>query len=585
MLLTRNEIPTGFPDNTYVSIDTEFFGQQKNKLHRPHGKFAILTICATPDFVYYITEPEKISLTLKTLDNCVWIMQNAKYDLTQLKPYTIIKPRTRLIDTMLIERILFNGYYDLFGLEHLVRRHLNEERPEKSYWQDWWQDHNELTPEAIEYSCQDASDQLKVWLEQKKLLTKTDMKIWREIDQPALWAVLDFQGFRIDPIAWKALAETNKEKVTEIDEDMPLFQNAKGDTKKLNPRSWQQTLKVLREKGFKDLKSTGEKSLRKAMRKYPNTDAVEIAKQILESRKYSTRASRYGDSFLENMAEIEELEEIENENGISLIYSDYQITGAKTGRMAASGGMHNIPIRDTKDFRKCFIARPGHKLVICDFDSQEARITGYLTQDKTLLDILKSGEKIYIVVAKKLSGKTVEKGHSEYSKAKSTFLGMDYGMTEYGLADREGMTKAEAIEYIEGFFTLFPGIEKWVNKQKQNKKVTYTVSGRKAWLNPYSGQCERNALNNPHQGTAADITKKALGYIHKNWQSGGSGMCDIPFGVVGVYHDEIVLDVPEEHAEWVRKYTEYWMVQAAEEICQGVPFKVDCSIADDWSEK
>lgn len=561
MLLTRNEIPTGYADNTYVSIDTEFFGQQKNKLHRPHGKFAILTVCATPDFVYYITEAEKISPTLKALDNCVWVMQNAKYDLTQLKPYTVIKPRTRLIDTMLIERILWNGYYDLFGLEHLVRRYLNEERPDKSYWQEWWQSHDQLTDEAIQYSCQDASDQLRVWLEQKKLLTKTDMKIWREVDQPALWAVLDFQGFRIDPVAWQALAETNKEKVTEINENISI-----------NPRSPKQVLAELRRLGFTGLQSTQEKYLNKAIRKYPKaTEAIALANEILSSRKFAKRVSTYGERFLDNM--------VEEENGLSLIYSDYQITGAETGRMSASGGMHNIPIRDTKDFRKCFIARPGHKLVICDFDSQEPRITGYLTQDETLLKILRTGKKIYIVVAKELSGQIVEKGHPEYSKAKSTFLGMDYGMSEYGLADREGITKAEAIDYIDRFFSLFPGVEKWVNKQRQNKKVTYTVSGRKAWLNPYSGQCERNALNNPHQGTAVDITKMSLGLIHRDWNF------DCPFGCVGVYHDEIVADVPEEIAPQVRDFMVERMVKVAEKVCIGVPFKVDWSIVDDWSEK
>lgn len=558
----QNDIPPIFVDNTYVSIDSEFFGMNGKKLHRPHGKFAVLTVCAVPDFVYYITLEDEIAPTLKRLDNCIWIMQNAKFDITQLRRYAPIPPRTRLIDTMLIERILWNGFYDLFGLEHMVRRYLNEERPEKDYWQKWFQDATQLTDDAIKYACQDADDQLRVWLEQKKILTKTDMKVWREIDQPALWAVLDFQGFRIDPEAWKALAETNKEKVEEINEDISI-----------NPRSPKQVLAQLKSLGFTRLQSTQEKYLKKAIRQYPKaTEAIELANQILNSRKFSKRVSTYGERFLDNMVEVE--------NDLHLIYTDYQITGAETGRMSASGGMHNIPIRDTKDFRKCFIARPGHKLVICDFDSQEARITGYLTQDKTLLDILKSGKKIYIVAAEKIFGKQgIKKGDPEYSKMKSTFLGMDYGMTEYGLADRENITKAEAIQLIEDFFGMFPGVEKWVNKQRQNKKITYTVSGRKAYLNPYSDQSERNALNNPHQGTAVDITKMSLGLIHRDWNFG------CPFGCVGVYHDEIVADVPEEIAAQVRDFMVERMVKVAERVCIGVPFKVDWSIADNWSEK
>jgi ribonuclease D len=254
----RNEIPPKFPNNTYIAIDTEHFRQQTGKLHRPHGKFAIMTFCTMPDFVWYITDPAEISIALKTLDNCVWVIQNAKYDLTQLKPYTVIPPRTRLIDTMLIERILWNGYYDSFSEDSMARRYLNIEMSDKDYWQKWFSEHDELTPGAIEYSCNDTNILIQIWNEQKKLLTKTDMKIWREIDQPALWAVLDFQGFRIDPEAWTNLAESNKEKVKEIDADIEI-----------NPRSNPQVLKLLRNLGFTNLQNTQEKSLQKAIRKYP----------------------------------------------------------------------------------------------------------------------------------------------------------------------------------------------------------------------------------------------------------------------------------------------------------------------------
>jgi DNA polymerase-1 len=273
---------------------------------------------------------------------------------------------------------------------------------------------------------------------------------------------------------------------------------------------------------------------------------------------------------------------VEVEDGLSLIYSDYQITGAETGRMSASGGMHNIPIRDTKDFRKCFIARPEHKLIIADFDSQEARITAYLTQDEYLIKILRSGKKIYIVAAEEIFGKKgIQKGDSEYSKMKSTFLGMDYGMSYYGLADRENISQDEAIKLIDEFFKLFPGIKTWIERQKQLTKTTYTVLSRKAYLNPYSDQCERNALNNPVQGTASDITKRSLGYIHKYWDVDYYGL----YGIVGVYHDEIVDDSHESVAQDVKDYISRLMVRAAEEICVGIPFKVDATIADNWSEK
>ena len=190
----RNEIPHQLPDNTYVAIDTEWFGMKEGKLHRPHGQFAIMTICAAPDFVYYITDVSLIPIVIKNIDNCIWIMQNAKFDITQLRRFANILPRTKLIDTMLIERILWNGYYNLFGLDSMVRRYLDEERPDKDFWQKWWQEHDQLTEEAIEYSCQDANDTVRVWSEQKKLLTKTDMKIWREVEMPGPFVGFGFPG-------------------------------------------------------------------------------------------------------------------------------------------------------------------------------------------------------------------------------------------------------------------------------------------------------------------------------------------------------------------------------------------------------
>jgi DNA polymerase-1 len=387
------------------------------------------------------------------------------------------------------------------------------------------------------------------------------MMLWKTIDLPALWAVLDFQGFRLDVEAWKQLAVANKERVSEIDEDLPL-----------NPRSPKQVLARL-QKVDKRITSTGVKQLQMFLHRHPHTEEAKLVEQILESRKFGKRASTYGESFLENM--------VEHVDGLDLVFSDYSINGAETSRMAASGGMHNIPIRDTKEFRKCFIARPKHKLVIADYDSQEATITAFLTQDERLIEIVKSGEKIYIAVARDIFNQEVKKGTVEYAKAKAIVLGMDFGMTEYGLAQRLNISKLEAIELIEKFYQTFPGVERWVNKQEKNTTVAYTVLGRKCWLNKYSSQCRNNSLNDPHQGTAADITKKALGYIHKDWSSA----YEFPFCVVGVFHDEIVLDVPEGLAEHTKRFVSDRMVKAAEEICQEIPFKVDATIAGNWSQK
>lgn len=555
-------LPPKFPDNTYIGVDSEWLGLNSKQLHRPtSGKFACLTVCpaSDPDTVYFIDKDEDVQSALNIIDNCVWIMQNAKFDIVQLRRHAIIKPRNKLIDIMLMEKILFGGYFNFFSLKALARRYLDLIIDKET--RELFENATELSPDMIEYACRDAQLNVLIWDKQKKQITKSDMKIWKEIDAPAMWAFADFIGFRFDKVAWDELAERNTQRQKDIDAELPF-----------NPRSPQQVLPYLRKRGFPKLKNTQAKSLEDAILKHPGTEAVKLAEQIQESRKYGTRKSRYGKNFAKTYAE--------KEKDYWVIVTNYNTTQAETGRTSSDDpAMQNIIARDTSEFRDCFIARPGHKLVIADYDAQEARISAYLTKDPRLIEIFKSGEKVYIVAGREIFGKDVKKGSPEYSQIKSTFLGTDYGMSEFGLARREHITVEEAKEIIEKFFKVFPNVKKWIDKQQKNKKVVYTVAGRKIHLNPYSGQCERNAINAPHQGTAADMAKKALGIIHRTWGF------PFLFCAVEFSHDELGFDVPEEYAEDVAKVVKYVMEQVGNEMCSPIPFKADVVICDKWSEK
>ena len=123
-----NYVPPPQKENKFVSVDTEWLGMDKNLLHRPTtGKFGCMTIATDPDTVYVIRDPENISTALFGIRDCIWIMQNSKFDLTQLRRHAEIEPRKKLWDTMLIDRILWGGYYDRFSLDNLSRRYLNIE--------------------------------------------------------------------------------------------------------------------------------------------------------------------------------------------------------------------------------------------------------------------------------------------------------------------------------------------------------------------------------------------------------------------------------------------------------------------------
>lgn len=553
------DLPPAFPDNTYVAIDTEWFGMNKYQLHRPtSGNFGCLTICADPDVVYFVDDGNNVPEALSSIDNCIWIMQEAKFDIAQLRRWAYILPRKKLWDTLLIERILYGGYYDLFGLKHLVRRHLGI-KLDKTL-RDLFETATAWTDELIEYACRDASLTLQVCQAQRKVFTNEDMKIWA-IDRSALWAVLDFQGIRLDVDKWKELAEYNRQQQTEIDKHLPI-----------NPRSPKQVKEYLQQHGFKNLKSSDEETLLQAIRKYPNTDARMVAEEVLQSRGFGRLASTYGLNFIEKF--------LEDDNGISVIHADYHIIGAETGRTSCSDpNMQNIPARDTKAYRECFLARPGNKLLIADYSAQEPAIMAYLSQDKKLIEIFASGKDVYIEVAKEVFGKNVTKKDPLRQQIKSLFLGLDYGMSPRGLALRENISVDEAETLVNSFFRLFPSVANWTAKQKKNKKYVQTVAGRKIWLNPYNDQCENNTLNAPIQGTAADMMKKALGRMHTNWQF------DYPFACVGYIHDEVIFDMPEKLVDEAKTFIQNMMVQTANEMCPGIGFKADVSVGNNWSEK
>jgi DNA polymerase I-like protein with 3'-5' exonuclease and polymerase domains len=473
--------PMHLPDNTYVAIDTEFQKMNIKKMHRAHGQFALMTMCYEPETVYYIDNTDDIQYALQGLDNCVWLMHNAKFDITQLRPYANIPPRKKLVDTMLMEKILWSGWYEHFDLQSCVRRYLDRHL-DKSL-QSAWEDAEVSTPEMLEYACEDAKATLEVWYEQKKHITKSDMQVYQTVDLPALWSVLDFAGFRVDREKWLELSVTHRKLSDEIDETLPV-----------NPRSPKQVVNYLRQNGFKKIKSSAEGDIAEAIKKFPNAPCIPVAQKILDSRGYRKLASTYGASMIEDYAETDEL-------GQTIIYGDFNILGAATGRMSCSSpNLQNIPTRETQVFRECFIPKQGNKLVIGDYSQQEIFIMAFLSQDDNMIEICNSGRDIYIEMAKLMYKKDIDKKDPLRKKMKSIVLGTDYGMSKYGLSKRLDCTVDEAEGLINDFFHTFPKVKRWMDGQEQLKKYTQTVLGRRTWLNPYNDKSQRNAYNNPIQG-------------------------------------------------------------------------------------
>lgn len=317
--------------NQWIGIDIEMFDMNDNQLHRPtSGRFALMSIAIGED-VYMIDKQENISLALKNIEDNWLIFQNAKFDITQLRRWAIIEPRNRLWDTMLMERILWGGYYEAFALDDLVRRNLYvhvDKELQKSFTG------SDVSREQLHYSAMDAYWLPKIVNAQKKHATKNDFNVWMNVDLPALWAFMDFKGFAIDVEKWKNLALTNQQRQELVDQQLPI-----------NPRSPKQVMDYLKTHGFKRVTNTRAETIERLLEQYPDADGQDVAKKVLESRTYGKRASTYGMDFIQNFLE-------KDEDGNEMIYACYWVTGAETGRTSCSDpNMQNIPARDTKEFR------------------------------------------------------------------------------------------------------------------------------------------------------------------------------------------------------------------------------------------
>ena len=177
------------------------------------------------------------------------------------------------------------------------------------------------------------------------------------------------------------------------------------------------------------------------------------------------------------------------------------------------------------------------------------------------MDALNSTEKLYIRVARDVLGKEIKKDSDEYKHIKSTVLGIFYGMSAKGLADRIGVDEDVAQEYIDSFLETYPGVKEYMRKQYRAKDFVTSIYGRKTWLNKYSFQWQRNALNAPIQSSAADAMKIAASRFNDKWfrELGDYENGETPKPTASsspitlLVHDEIVLRVPKPLSEFAKK--------------------------------
>ncbi len=307
-----------------------------------------------------------------------------------------------------------------------------------------------------------------------------------------------------------------------------------------------------------------------------------IIESILEHREISKLLGTY----------VEALPRLVNPR-TGRIHTSFNQTGAVTGRISSSNpNLQNIPMRTElgRQVRKAFVAEQGWRLVAADYSQVELRVLAHLCQDPALIDAFRRDMDIHATTAAAVYGVDFDAVSIEQrSFAKRVNFGLLYGMSSFRLAQETGMPRAEADRFVREYFDRFPGVEKYLTETKRQaaeRGYVETLMGRRRYFPALKGRAkgrtmpiqraaaEREAINMPVQGTAADVMKVAMRRVYDALRDGGFGA-----RLLLQVHDELVLEVPEEELARVVALVREQMSSAYELV---VPLKVDVKIGQNW---
>ena len=510
------------------------------------------------------------------------IAHNLKYDLAVIKNYGIeIKGDT--FDTMIAHYLIqpdMRHNMDLLAETYLGYKPVSIETliGKKGKNQKSMAD---LEPaEVSDYACEDADItlQLKQLFEPK--LTETDTeKLYKEIEAPLVPVLekMEREGINLDV---PALAEFSKELEVDLVKLESSIKEMAG-VEDFNVDSPKQLGEVLFEKMEIDVKakktktgqySTSEDTLSKMVGKH------EIFELILEYRSLKKLKSTYVDA----------LPLLIDEN-TKRIHTSYMQTVAATGRLSSvNPNLQNIPIRTEKGrmIRKAFIPRDeNYTLLAADYSQIELRIIAALSKDEGMIEAFNSGHDIHTATAAKVFDVTMEEVDREMrSKAKMVNFGIIYGISAFGLGQRLSIPRKEAKEIIESYFAKYPKIKYYMNEvvvTAKEKGYVETLLGRRRNLKDINSanaivrsHAERNAINAPIQGTAADIVKIAMINVQNEMEANG-----LKSRMLLQVHDELVFDVEKSEVEVMKELVKKNMEGA---VKIAVPLDVEMSTGDNW---
>ncbi len=508
--------------------------------------------------------------------------QNMKYDITVLANYGI-EVKGPLFDTMIAHYVLQPELYH--GMDYLSEIYLNYETikieeliGEKGRGQKNMRD---VPPTlACDYACEDADVTLKLKnILQQELKREGIEELFYNIEMPLVpvLAYMERNGARIDTASLKETSTLFTKRLAEIEGQI---YSLAGES--FNIASPKQVGEIL----FGKLKIVDKPKKTKTGQYVTSEDVLAqlqnrhpIVKNILQYRGLKKLLSTYVDA----------LPELVNPR-TGKIHTSYNQTVTATGRLSSSNpNLQNIPIRDEdgKEVRKAFVPDEGCLFLSADYSQIELRIMAHLSGDKNMIEDFRSGYDIHAATAAKVYRKPIEEvTKDERRKAKVANFGIIYGISVFGLAERMNVDRREAKELIENYFATYSGVQQYIEKCKQEAKAkgyVETIFHRKRYLpdiNSHNavvrGYAERNAVNAPIQGSAADIIKVAMVNIYRRMKAEGMRST-----MILQVHDELNFNVVPQEKERMQVLVLEEMQNA---FAMSVPLIAEHGWGNNWLE-
>ncbi|ABQ04649.1 DNA polymerase I [Flavobacterium johnsoniae] len=573
---------------TSVCFDTETTG-----IDALHAELVGMSFSYEKGKAFYVPFPESQEEAKVLIDkfvpffeneNIEKIGQNLKYDLKILSNYGVTV-KGKLFDTM-IAHYLINP--DMrHNMDILAETYLKYS-PKSIETLIGKKGKNQLSMRDVpledikEYAAEDAD----VTLQLKEIFTaeleKTETKkLFDEIEIPLVSVLADMEteGIRLDVEFLKQMSKEMDVEIKSLEEQ--IYETA---GEKFNLASPKQLGDIL----FDKLKIGGAKQKKTKTGQYATGEEVltylandnPIVKQILDWRQMVKLQSTYILALPEQV-----------DKKTLRVHTDYMQTVAATGRLSSNNpNLQNIPIRTERgrQIRKAFVARDeNYTLISADYSQIELRIIAALSGEENMIAAFQNGEDIHRATAAKVFDVALEEvSREQRSNAKTVNFGIIYGVSAFGLSNQTSLSRSESAALIDAYYKTYPRLKSYISEQvdfAREKGYVQTILGRRRYLKDINSAnavvrsaAERNAVNAPIQGSAADVIKIAMINIHKklreeNWKS----------KMLLQVHDELVFDVHNDELEKIQPMIKHEMENAFK---MSVPLEVELGLGKDWLE-